>query len=173
MTLYFGLVQSRYGPRAEYNYYLTSKVLFTGGGFRSYCFVQLHFFFATILAIKTVHHTQLVHLYLSASSGPEPLAGYCHPSHIVRQTGGNTCGLTFAFLPTDRSGHDRLFLWGFTGFDGWRSQRQTRGLGLAAKHETGKLLRDYADENSCLIFGPDSPTTNPKNPSVTPISWTS
>ena len=31
----------------------------------------------------------------------------------------------------------------------------------------GKLLRDYADENSCLIFGPDSPTTNPYNPSVT------
>ena len=32
----------------------------------------------------------------------------------------------------------------------------------------GKLLRAYADENSCLIFGPDSPTTNPYNPSVTP-----
>ena len=31
----------------------------------------------------------------------------------------------------------------------------------------GKLLRDYSDENSCLIFGPDSPTTNPYNPSVT------
>ena len=27
----------------------------------------------------------------------------------------------------------------------------------------GKLLRDYADGNSCLIFGPDSPTTNPYN----------
>jgi hypothetical protein len=25
----------------------------------------------------------------------------------------------------------------------------------------GKLLRDYADEKSCLIFGPDTPTTNP------------
>ena len=32
----------------------------------------------------------------------------------------------------------------------------------------GKLLRDYADENSCLIFGPDCPLTNPHNPSVTP-----
>jgi hypothetical protein len=31
-----------------------------------------------------------------------------------------------------------------------------------------KLLRDYADGNSCLIFGPDTPTTNPYNPSVTP-----
>ena len=32
----------------------------------------------------------------------------------------------------------------------------------------GKLLRDYADENSCLIFGPDTPTTNKYNPSATP-----
>jgi hypothetical protein len=32
----------------------------------------------------------------------------------------------------------------------------------------GKLLRDYADGNSCLIFGPDTATTNPYNPLVTP-----
>jgi hypothetical protein len=32
----------------------------------------------------------------------------------------------------------------------------------------GKLLRDYADKNSCMIFGPDTPTSNPYNPSVTP-----
>ena len=32
----------------------------------------------------------------------------------------------------------------------------------------GKTLRDYADENSCLIFVPDFPTTYPYNPSVTP-----
>jgi hypothetical protein len=31
-----------------------------------------------------------------------------------------------------------------------------------------KLLRDYADGNSCLIFDPDSATTNPYNPSATP-----
>ena len=31
-----------------------------------------------------------------------------------------------------------------------------------------KLLRDYADENSCLIFGPDTPTTNSYNPYATP-----
>ena len=29
-------------------------------------------------------------------------------------------------------------------------------------------LRDFADENSCLIFGPDTLTTNPYNPSATP-----
>jgi len=34
----------------------------------------------------------------------------------------------------------------------WTSRLSTR---------RGKLLRDYADGNSCLIFGPDSPTTNP------------
>jgi hypothetical protein len=32
----------------------------------------------------------------------------------------------------------------------------------------GKLRRDYADGNSCPIFGPDTPNTNPYNPSVTP-----
>jgi len=56
----------------------------------------------------------------------------------------------------------------FAGLDGWRCQRQTRGLELAAEHETGKLLRDYADGNSCLLFGPNSPTTNPYNRLVTP-----
>ena len=32
----------------------------------------------------------------------------------------------------------------------------------------GKLLHDYADENSCLIHGPDSPSTNPYNSSANP-----
>ena len=33
---------------------------------------------------------------------------------------------------------------------------------------SGKLLRDYPDGNSCLIFWPDNPTTNPYNTSATP-----
>ena len=41
----------------------------------------------------------------------------------------------------------------------WNSRLSTR---------RGKLLRTYADENCCLIFGPDTPTTCPYNPSVTP-----
>jgi len=40
----------------------------------------------------------------------------------------------------------------------WNSRLSTR---------RGKL-RDYADGNSCLIFGPDSTTTNPHNNSATP-----
>ena len=32
----------------------------------------------------------------------------------------------------------------------------------------GKLLCEYADENFCLIFGPDIPNPNPCNPSATP-----
>jgi hypothetical protein len=32
----------------------------------------------------------------------------------------------------------------------------------------GKLFRDYADRNSCLIFGPDTPTTIPYKPFATP-----
>jgi hypothetical protein len=35
-----------------------------------------------------------------------------------------------------------------------------------------KPLRDYADENSCLIFRPDKPTTNAYNPSATPYVLT-
>jgi hypothetical protein len=41
----------------------------------------------------------------------------------------------------------------------WNSRMTTR---------RGKLLRDYADGNSYLIFGPDTPTTNPYSLSVTP-----
>jgi endonuclease/exonuclease/phosphatase family metal-dependent hydrolase len=41
----------------------------------------------------------------------------------------------------------------------WNSRLTTR---------RGKPLRDYPNENSCLIFGPDTPTTNPYNPSATP-----
>jgi hypothetical protein len=37
----------------------------------------------------------------------------------------------------------------------------------------GKLIRDYADANSCVIFGPEVPTTNSYNPSASPMSWTS
>jgi hypothetical protein len=40
-------------------------------------------------------------------------------------------------------------------------------LELADGHGRVKLLRDYDDGSSCLIFGPDTPTTNPYNPSVT------
>ena len=29
-------------------------------------------------------------------------------------------------------------------------------------------IRDYADKNSCLMFGPDTPNTNPYNPSSIP-----
>ena len=32
----------------------------------------------------------------------------------------------------------------------------------------GMLLRDYANEHSCLIYGPDTPTTIPCNSSATP-----
>jgi endonuclease/exonuclease/phosphatase family metal-dependent hydrolase len=41
----------------------------------------------------------------------------------------------------------------------WNSRMTTR---------RGKHLRDYADENSCPIFVPNTPTTNPYNPPVTP-----
>jgi len=105
---------------------------------------------------------------LSARSGPDPLGGYCHSSHIRRQTGENPCGLTLTFPPTDRTGPVRLFRRGNAGLEGRRHQRQTRGLELAAENKTGKLQCDYSDENSYLIFRPDTPTTNPCIPLATP-----
>jgi len=42
---------------------------------------------------------------------------------------------------------------------GWNSRLSTR---------RGKLPRDYADGKSCMIFGPDTSTTNPYNPLATP-----
>ena len=45
----------------------------------------------------------------------------------------------------------------------WNSRLSTRRV---------KPLRDYADENSCLIFGPDTPTIKSNNLSATPVSWT-
>jgi hypothetical protein len=33
---------------------------------------------------------------------------------------------------------------------------------------SGKLLRDYSSRNSCLIYGPDLPTTLPFNSTATP-----
>jgi hypothetical protein len=53
---------------------------------------------------------------------------------------------------------------------------------LNAKHEDwnsrlftrmGKLLRDYADKNSCLIFGPDSQSPSHTNCPLLPMPWTS
>jgi len=32
----------------------------------------------------------------------------------------------------------------------------------------GKLLLDYADENSCLVLGPETPIGNPYNSSTIP-----
>ena len=87
---------------------------------------------------------------------------------LVGETGVNPCGLRFTFPTSDLSGPDRLFRRGIADLDGCRPQRQTRGWELVAEHEMGKLLRDYAVENSYLIFGPNSPTNIPYNLSVTP-----
>jgi hypothetical protein len=75
----------------------------------------------------------------------------------------NSCGLTLPMPSVDLSGPDRLFQRGIAGdFNAkqvdWNSRMSTR---------RGKFLRGYGDENSCLIFGTDTPTTNPYNPSAT------
>jgi len=42
----------------------------------------------------------------------------------------------------------------------WNSRLSTR---------RGKLLRDYAEANSCLILEPEAPTSNAYNSSATPM----
>ena len=105
---------------------------------------------------------------LSARSGPDPLGGHCCSSHIDRQTGENPCGLPLTFPPIDRSGPDSLFRWGIAGPDCRRPHAKHVDWNSRLTTRRRKLLLDYADENSCLIFGPDTPTTNPYNPSATP-----
>jgi len=96
-----------------------------------------------------------------------PILGLTHLETTaiqVTMAGEKPCGLPLPFPPTDRSGPVRLFRRGNSSLDGRRPQRQTRRLELAAEHKTGKVLRDYADGNSCLIFGPGTTTTNPIQP---------
>ena len=80
----------------------------------------------------------------------------CTPSPVI----------SLIFQDVSRSSN--LSVAGDSRFDGWRPQRQTSGLELAAEHETGKLLCYFTDKNSCLISGPDTPTTNTHKPSASP-----
>ena len=73
-----------------------------------------------------------------------PVPGLTHlEATAVRVTlagrpGENPCGLPLTLPPIDRSRPDRLFWWGIAGPVGQRPQCQTRGLELAADHETGE-----------------------------------
>jgi hypothetical protein len=103
----------------------------------------------------------------SAHSGPDPSGGTCHTNFPARQNDKSPCSLTFTLPPTDRSVPGRLYWRWVVGLAGRRPESLTCGLELATEHEKWELLRDYADENSYLIFGRDSPTTIPYNPSAT------
>jgi hypothetical protein len=102
-----------------------------------------------------------------ASSGPDQFGGYCHSSHIGQQTGENPVYLSSSrlLIEADLSacfgGGLPVLLAGDLNAKhvDWNSLLNTR---------RGKLLCDYADYNSCLIFGPDIPTNNPYNPSANP-----
>ena len=61
-----------------------------------------------------------------------------------------------------------LFWWGLPVLLAGDLNPQNVDWNSRLTRRRGKLLRDYADENSCLIFGPDTPTTNPYSPSATP-----
>jgi hypothetical protein len=105
---------------------------------------------------------------LSARPGPDPLGG----TAIQVILAGKPVKVLATYLAPPRP----LITADLTACFGGRSPVLMAG-DLNAKHvdwnsrlttRRGKLLRDYADGNSCLIFGTDSPTTNPYNPLATP-----
>jgi len=110
---------------------------------------------------------------LSARSVQDPFAGYCHSSNIGRQAGENSLVLPFAFPPTDRSGTDRLFRRNLPVL--LAGDLNAKQVECKSRLNTRRwnLLHDYGDENSYLIFRPDTLTTNPFNYSATTMSWTS
>jgi hypothetical protein len=96
-------------------------------------------------------HLEATAIQLTLAGNPvEFLAAYISPSH----------SLIGADLTVSFGGGLPAFLTGYltAKHADWKSWLSTRW---------GKILCDYADENSCLIFGPNTQTTNPFNPSTT------
>jgi len=110
---------------------------------------------------------------LSARSEPDPLGGYCHSSHNGRQTGKNPCEYPLAFPPTNRSGADRLFERGLPVLMPGELNAKHVDWNLQLSTRQGNLQSDYDDENSCLIFGPDTRPLTLTAPWLLPMSWTS
>jgi hypothetical protein len=116
---------------------------------------------AILVRRSIVHHSVpvpgLTHLeataiqFLLAGKPVKILAAYLLPSRPM--IGADLTACFGGGLPALMAGHLNA------KHVEWNSRLTTR---------RGKLLRDYADKNSCLIFGPDNATTNPYNPSATP-----
>jgi hypothetical protein len=98
----------------------------------------------------------------------DPVVRSCHICNIGKRTGENPGGLPFALPAPIRSGSVCL-----------PERRASRpdGGDLNAKHvdwnsrlitTRGRRLRDYANNHSCLIYGPETPATIPYNSSATP-----
>jgi len=104
---------------------------------------------------------------LSAPSGSDVLGDSSHQSHIGLQSGvipcayiSHSCPLIGVNLNACFGGGLPVMMPGDLNAKhlDWKSRVNTR---------RGKILRYYAEEKSCLIFGPDYSTTNPYNHLVT------
>ena len=104
---------------------------------------------------------------LSASSRRDPIGDNRHPSHFGRENGDSFAAYLSSSRPLIGANLSPCFGGGLPGLmaGDLNAKHVDWNLRLSTRRE--KLLRDYADDNSCLIFGQDSPTTNPYNPSVT------
>jgi hypothetical protein len=84
------------------------------------------------------------------------------------QTSETRVGLPRAHTPLDRVGLTECLSGGIPVLmaGDFNAKHKVWNCGLTTAR--GSLLRDYADRNSCLIYGPDSPTTAPYTHNVTP-----
>jgi hypothetical protein len=104
------------------------------------------------VVVKDLEHLEATAIQVVMGSKPvRILAVYLSPSRLLFSTGLSAClsgGLPVLMAGDLNAKHME-----------WNSRLVTR---------KGRLLRDYADENSCLIYGPSTPITIPYNPSASP-----
>jgi hypothetical protein len=104
------------------------------------------------------------------STRPRPTApgGYRHRGHVGQQTGENPAGLPVTLPPLTASNLSAYLGGGLPVLMAGElnAKHVERNSRLITKRS--RPLRGYADKNSCLIYGPITPTTIPYNPSATP-----
>jgi hypothetical protein len=99
---------------------------------------------------------------LSAATG-----GHCHSPSVADQTSGARGGLHLAHTTLDRVSKRKIPL---IMADGHSAKHTDWNSWLIEANVS--ILFDFANRNSCLIYGPDSPTTAPYTHNDTPsLIW--
>jgi hypothetical protein len=98
-----------------------------------------------------------------ACTAPAAAGGHCHTCSVGKQTGKSRA---VYLSPTQSlteclSGDSPVLMTGDL-------DAKHRDWNYRLTTARGSLLYDYANRNSCLVYGPDSPTTNPYASNATP-----